>query len=244
MSSLLDQANNKANRENFLNHLAAASGRQRHQLADHPFNPLNQLPDELLADQIPTELLATAQKNSESVNAEVIVKKAAELGDYLRQYTKDKDIHHLLLPSVTTDEWAHYQLADWAHDSGVATVSTWSDKYDRMTNEQNANESDLAVGMADYLIASTGTITVVNSPAQGRGFNFLPTRFIAVVPLSGLVRSTRQAVEKYEDRFGKGLTTSAITFISGPSNSGDIEMQLVVGVHGPLECTYLVVADR
>ena len=79
---------------------------------------------------------------------------------------------------------------------------------------------------------------------EGRGFNFLPTHYLALVPKSGLVPSTRVAVENYEKRLGsKELETSAINFISGPSNSGDIEMELVVGVHGPLDCTYLVVED-
>lgn len=244
MSSLLEQANNKDNREAFLNHLAQASGRKRHQLADHPFKPLNNLPDELLADLNSEELLATAKKNSVAVNAEVVIKKTTELPDYLHQYIHEKDVHNLLLPGITNEEWQKYGLDQWATNPAVDTVNTWSAQYDRMINEQHANEADLAIGMADYLIASTGTVTVVNSVAQGRGFNFLPTRFIAIVPLSGLVRSTRQAVEKYEARLDDELTTSAITFISGPSNSGDIEMQLVVGVHGPLECTYLVVADR
>lgn len=244
MSSLLEQANNQDNREKFLNHLQAASGRQRHQLASHPFKPLNDLPDQLLAGKSSAELYAIAVKNSKSVNATVVEKKAAEVANYLRQLTAAKDIKKLLLPGVDQGAWDHYDLSDWAQNTGVDTVNTWSSQTDRMTNEEYANQADLAVGMADYLIASTGTITVVNSPAQGRGFNFLPTRFLALVPKSGLVRSTREAVEKYQQQFADGLTTSAITFISGPSNSGDIEMELVVGVHGPIECTYLVVTDR
>lgn len=244
MSSLLEQANSKENREQFLNRLQKASGRKRHQLADYPFKPLNDLPDQLLADKSPEELYAEAVKNSESVNATVVEKPAAEVADYLRQLAAKKNIQNLLLPGVDQAVWDNYGLGDWYQHSGVATVNTWSPQADRMTNEEYANQADLAVGMADYLIASTGTVTVVNSPAQGRGFNFLPTRFLAIVPKSGLVRSTREAVEKYQHRFTDGLATSAITFISGPSNSGDIEMELVVGVHGPIECTYLVVADR
>ena len=157
--------------------------------------------------------------------------------------SKDKKVKNLILPSVSADEWSKFKLDQWAGNTGVENVATWSSDYGRMTNEKNANDADLAVGFGDYLVASTGTVTVTNSAAQGRGFVYLPTRLLLIVPKSGLVRSTRQAVEKYDERFAGGLSTSAINFISGPSNSGDIEMELVVGVHGPVECTYLVVED-
>ena len=224
MTSLLDQANNQANREAFLDRLAKKLGRSRHQLADHPFKPLNDLPEQMLA--------------------ELVVKASAEVADDLTELAPQDQAKRLLLPGVDASEWADYQLDGWAQNPGVEHVATWSPTLDRDQNEQNADQADIAIGLADYLIAATGSVTVVNRPEMGRGFNFLPTHYVALVPQSGLVRSTRQAMVNYEHRFAEGLKTSAITIISGPSNSGDIEMELVVGVHGPVQCTYVVISDR
>ena len=126
MSSLLEQANSKENREQFLNRLQKASGRKRHQLADHPFKPLNNLPDQLLADLDPEDLYAEAIKNSKSVNATVVEKSAAQVADYLRQLVAEKGVKNLLLPGVDQAVWDNYGLGDWYQHSGVATVNTWS----------------------------------------------------------------------------------------------------------------------
>ena len=242
MTNLLSQANSKENREAFLNKIAQKAKRPRHQV--QAFTPLNNLPEQVLADKTPAELLEIAKQNSAEVNAEVVVKKSSQLAEFLKDYLQNLKVNNLLLPSFGKESWQKYQLADWLEDTGAKKVDYWSPKLDRATNEELANQADLAIGFADYLIANTGTITVVVSPEQGRGFNFLPTHYLALVPRSGLVASTRQAVTKYEQRLGKeSLQTSAINFISGPSNSGDIEMELVVVVHRPLDCTYLVVED-
>src|SRR5699024_5121541 len=125
-SSLLEQANNNDNREQVHNRLQKASVPKRHQLADHRCKPLNDLPDQLLADKSPEELYAEAVKNSESVNATVVEKTAAEVADYLRQLVAKKDIQNLLLPGVDQAVWDNYGLGDWYQHSGVATFNTWS----------------------------------------------------------------------------------------------------------------------
>ncbi|EPC59905.1 hypothetical protein Lpp228_15309, partial [Lacticaseibacillus paracasei subsp. paracasei Lpp228] len=81
-------------------------------------------------------------------------------------------------------------------------------------------------------------------PGQGRGFHFLPTHYLAIIKKSNILPRSRQAMDHYDADIKAGkLQTSNINFITGPSNSGDIEMTLVVGVHGPLDMTYLVVED-
>ena len=52
-----------------------------------------------------------------------------------------------------------------------------------------------------------------------------------------------QATLELHNQVAADIST-CINFISGPSNSVDIEMDIVVGVHGPIKAVYIVVTDR
>lgn len=230
-----------SNREDFLNAIAEKAGRPRHQLKDHPFVPLNDLPETTLSGHSQDELEAIAKQNSEAVHVTFETTTKAELATALNAYIEHDAPKTLILP--TTDQYHDYGLDEWTQ-TVVPKPMYWTPGKGRDFNLKQAAAADVAIGFADYLLAESGTITVATTPGQGRGFHFLSTHYLAIVKKSNILPRSRQAMDRYDAAMKAGqLETSNINFITGPSNSGDIEMTLVVGVHGPLDMTYLVVED-
>jgi L-lactate dehydrogenase complex protein LldG len=91
-------------------------------------------------------------------------------------------------------------------------------------------------------IAETGTLMTVSAPEMPMTLNFLPDTHIV------LLRSNR-IVGAYEDawallRAEKGpdsFMPRTINWITGPSRSADIELVLLLGVHGPRRLHILLI---
>jgi L-lactate dehydrogenase complex protein LldG len=97
--------------------------------------------------------------------------------------------------------------------------------------------ADMGISGTDYLIAETGSLVMHFSESQSRSLSLLP-------PLHLVIAETNQIVPDLFDYFElqarpAGRMPSCVTLITGPSKTGDIEMQLVTGVHGPA-ALYLV----
>jgi L-lactate dehydrogenase complex protein LldG len=90
------------------------------------------------------------------------------------------------------------------------------------------------VSGVDHAIADTGTLVLLARTGQARSVSLLPPVHVAVVR-PGQILSSLDDLFPVLRHDGNGELASAVTFITGPSRTADIELTLVVGVHGPQE---------
>jgi L-lactate dehydrogenase complex protein LldG len=87
-------------------------------------------------------------------------------------------------------------------------------------------------------VAETGTLVQRSGPDTPTGINFLPETHVIVLRKSDLVGG----YEKVWERLRRdGALPRTVNLITGPSRTGDIEQQILVGVHGPRRLHVLLV---
>lgn len=103
-----------------------------------------------------------------------------------------------------------------------------------------AAQAELGVTGADWGIALSGTLVINSSPQRGRAISLLPPRHLAFIEASKLRDNLYEVLEELIEL---GVPPSAVEMISGPSRTSDIEMDLSIGVHGPIEVYVMVIDD-
>ncbi|MCF7616527.1 lactate utilization protein C [Bacillus sonorensis] len=233
------------NKESFLNRIAERLGRSRRTSGvtapDYTYQPQHRVcqgytPDQLLAVlkehclKIHTELIET-----EAVGLhEALAAQVARFGGGPVIIPKDKRFKEFGLSGLLTDAWAKEGTQVW--------------EWDAVRGEDNirrAEQANVGITFSDITLAESGTVVLFSSKDRGRSVSLLPTTYIAIVPKSSIVPRMTQASRIIKQKTAEGsVIPSCINYVTGPSNSADIEMDLVVGVHGPVKAAYIVVTDR
>jgi L-lactate utilization protein LutC len=100
--------------------------------------------------------------------------------------------------------------------------------------------ADIGIGEVNYLIAETGSVVLMAAPEQPRSLSLLPPVYVAVAEASQILPDLFDLFRLAEWSKLSALP-SCMSLVTGPSKTGDIELRLVTGVHGPGEVHVVVI---
>lgn len=231
------------NRDAFLETIASRLGRQRKTKLERP--KWNYYPqEEVLKDATKDELVEVLKSQCTLIHTDLVITSQKELKHTL---------HHLIKEfgggKVVTWKDPRYQqygleslFKEKLPDENI-DVFEWDASLGK-ENISKAEQANIGITISELTLAESGTVVVYSGKDRGRTVSFLPINSIVIVPKSTIVPRMTQAAKVLREKVQNGeVLPSCINYITGPSNSADIEMDLVVGVHGPVKAAYIVVED-
>lgn len=203
-------------RDNILSRIRAAQGRRgpvtdgeralvREYLAAHPAGP-----------KPPQDWEAVARFRERCVALTTTVDEVASIAEAPAAIARYLREGRLPLAAVV---WPELSGLDWTA-AGIAA-------------EARGARGDDLVGITGCFcaIAETGTLMMLSGPDTPSTASLLPETHVAMVPNSRIVRDMEAAWALL--RAERGTLPRAVTFISGPSRTADIEQTVTLGAHGP-----------
>jgi L-lactate utilization protein LutC len=118
----------------------------------------------------------------------------------------------------------------WDELEGEAPEERWEDAF----------AADLGITSVDWAIAETGSLSVcARSGGRGRAVSLLPPVHVALIEPDQILPDLFDLFSQLEPI--KQELPSNVTLITGPSKTGDIQLKLTTGVHGPGEVHAVIV---
>ena len=96
---------------------------------------------------------------------------------------------------------------------------------------------DVGITTAQAAIAETGTLVLDSSVERNRLLSLVPPVHVALLDASRIYPTLGETLAMLQS--GDEISP-AITFITGPSRTADIELTLAIGVHGPQELYVII----
>lgn len=91
----------------------------------------------------------------------------------------------------------------------------------------------------DALVAQTGSVLLTSRSAGGRALSVLPPHHVVLALADQLLADLPEALAFLKKKYAPEYP-SFISFVTGPSRTGDIERILVLGAHGPKKLTIIL----
>jgi L-lactate dehydrogenase complex protein LldG len=169
----------------------------------------------------------------------LFAKNAAELKADFQLFQNRDELKIALAKISSSENWQRIathrgELTDSICDSLNLPICFTDKSYDVTELEI----CDAGISECDALIAQTGSVLVTSRSAGGRALSVLPPHHVVLARREQLIADLPAAFELVKKKYAPNFP-SMISFITGPSRTGDIERILVLGAHGPKKLTIL-----
>ncbi len=164
-------------------------------------------------------------------------KAAADLKAEIYLLNNHEELSRMLIELRDIERWkkvgAHFgEITDFACRSLALPVC----RTDQAYSISDLESCDAGITECDALIAQTGSVLVTNRSAGGRALSVLPPHHVVLARREQLLADLPDAFALLKKKYAENYP-SFISFITGPSRTGDIERILVLGAHGPKKLT-------
>jgi L-lactate dehydrogenase complex protein LldG len=169
----------------------------------------------------------------------LFAKNAAELKADFQLFNSAEEMRVALLRLRDAENWQRVA----GHSGGLTDAICPPLNLPLLRTDQAYDVNDLeacdaGISECDALIAQTGSVLVTNRSAGGRALSVLPPHHVVLARRDQLIADLPAAFELLKQKYATNYP-SMISFITGPSRTGDIERILVLGAHGPKKLTIL-----
>jgi L-lactate dehydrogenase complex protein LldG len=188
-------------------------------------------------------LKVSAQKDTQSVSQavkELVLEKDPEWGTQKCVAAWNHPlIKRLRLPQILADAAVpvHYTSLTGPDQNPAAKKAGQSEM------RRQVIDSYIGVTSADYCVASTATLVMRDRPGRARSVSLLPLIHVAVIELRQVISDLKElyTLLNQDPREKAAGLSNCLTCITGPSKTGDIELVMVHGAHGPRELHLFVI---
>lgn len=153
------------------------------------------------------------------------------LTELIKEIPRQKVLSSIERGNTKLDDWLQVNTTKWNPALGSQNI-------------QHAEQATIGLTYCDHALAESGTVVLLNENNKGRSVSLLPEIHVVLIPTKSIIPRLQESMTMLSERIKQGQPIpTCINFITGPSNSADIESYLVVGVHGPLRTIYVIIEE-
>lgn len=115
-------------------------------------------------------------------------------------------------------------------EAGLEQVDHQVPEGERVAHQSSYRRLDLGVTGAEAGLAESGSVILAHGEGRPRMASLVPEIHVALVEVETLERTLAHWAQRHPEAAEE---TANLVIVTGPSRTGDIELQLNLGVHGP-----------